>query len=689
MNTIETGQRSLESLLVANRGEIAVRIMRSAKSLGIRTVAVYSEADADAPHVRAADEAICIGPAPVGESYLVAEKILDAARISGASAVHPGYGFLSENADFAEACTGAGLVFVGPSAEAIRVMGNKAEAKRRMIAASVPCVPGYEDANQSDAAFLKAADTIGFPIMVKAAAGGGGRGMRLVADPSELGQAIALARSEAANAFGSGELILERAVLRPRHVEVQVFADGHGNVVHLAERDCSVQRRHQKVVEEAPCPVMTEELRSRMGAAAVEAARAINYCGAGTVEFLLDAEGNFYFLEMNTRLQVEHPVTEMITGRDLVALQIAVAEGAPLGFDQEDVTLTGHAIEVRLYAEDTTAGFLPSTGRVGLWQPCEAEGLRYDAGIQDGQEVSPFYDPMLAKVIAWGPNRETARRRLVAALSDTAVFGLRTNRDFLIRALDNPTFAGGQATTAFIDEEFSAEDLAEPTPTFAQLAVASVLSFMAGNQRAQALATACSAPLQVWSSSSRLVSRYRYAIGESVAGVAVRPVKDEAANAFSFDVSPEGDTPGEELRVRYVGATHNSGTVTLGERRSTLVWQLGGDGFVHFSLGGQTWSLRDLNAWSVGADDEAGGGRVLAPMHGALLEVCVGPGDAVTKGQRLAVLEAMKMQHEICAEVDGRVSEVAAEAGTQVGADDLLLTIEIEDGGEAGSGEPS
>ena len=403
------------SILIANRGEIACRVIRTARALGYRTIAVYSEADAGAPHTQLADEAVCIGPAPVGESYLVAEKILNAAKQSGAEAVHPGYGFLSENAGFARACEDAGLVFIGPTPDAIDLMGNKAEAKRRMIVAGVPCVPGYEGKDQSDEVLLAEADKIGFPVMIKAAAGGGGRGMRLVHAKGDLAGAIRLARSEAENAFGSGELILEKAIIRPRHVEVQVFADTQGNTIYLGERDCSVQRRHQKVVEEAPCPVMTPDLRARMGAAAVEAARSISYRGAGTVEFLLDAKGAFYFLEMNTRLQVEHPVTEEITGLDLVALQIQVAQGEPLGITQDGVRLNGHAIEVRLYAEDPAQGFLPATGPVDLWLPGSGAGIRVDSGIRSGQDISPFYDPMLAKIIAHGETREIARRRLIEA----------------------------------------------------------------------------------------------------------------------------------------------------------------------------------------------------------------------------------------------------------------------------------
>ena len=469
-----------DSVLVANRGEIAVRVIRSAQQQGYRAIAVYSEADADALHVSIADEAVLIGPAPVAESYLDAERILDAARRTGAQAVHPGYGFLSENASFAAACADAGLVFIGPSADAIELMGNKAEAKRRMLDAGVPCIPGYQDTDQSDAALLAAGESIGVPLMVKAAAG---RGMRLVSDLDQLADALAAARSEAENAFGSGELILEKAVVEPRHVEIQVFGDSHGTIVHLGERDCSVQRRHQKVVEESPCPVMTPELRAAMGEAAVNAARSIHYAGAGTVEFLLDASGEFYFLEMNTRLQVEHPVTELVTGLDLVALQLRVAQGYPLDIAQQDVRLDGHAIEVRLYAEDTANDFLPATGRASVWQPPLGEGVRVDHGLLSGQEISPFYDPMIAKIIAWGEDRHTACRRLVRALENTVLFGVENNRRFLLDVLRRPAFVAGEATTAFIEQQFQGSDL-ETLPMEPEIAALAAVLFYRESQSA-------------------------------------------------------------------------------------------------------------------------------------------------------------------------------------------------------------
>ncbi|HEY0137362.1 MAG TPA: acetyl-CoA carboxylase biotin carboxylase subunit, partial [Nannocystis sp.] len=446
---------TFNTILIANRGEIACRIIRSAHALGYRCVAVYSQADADAPHVGLADRAVMIGPPPVRESYLNVERLLAAAVAAGADAVHPGYGFLSENAAFAQACLDAGLVFIGPSPAAIDAMGNKAAAKRAMIAAGVPCIPGFQDSSdeaQQDDHLHAEALKVGFPLLIKAAAGGGGRGMRKVTAESELTAAIRSARSEAASAFGSGELIVERAIVDGRHVEIQVFGDTHGNVIHLGERDCSVQRRHQKVVEESPSPAVDAALRERMGAAAVAAARTIDYVGAGTVEFMLDASGEFYFLEMNTRLQVEHPVTESVTGLDLVELQLRVAAGEPLPLTQEQVQLTGHAIEVRLYAEDPHAGYLPQSGPVHAWQPASGAGVRIDHGIRAGQQISPYYDPMLAKVIAYGRNRDEARRRLVRALEQTVLLGVVHNKQFLADVIAHPVFAAGGATTRFLEQ---------------------------------------------------------------------------------------------------------------------------------------------------------------------------------------------------------------------------------------------
>ncbi len=658
--------RKFNSILVANRGEIAVRVMRTAKSLGYRTIAVYSEADAKALHVAMADEAVLIGAAPVQQSYLDKEKILAAAKATGAEAIHPGYGFLSENADFARACEAAGIVFIGPTAEAIDLMGNKAAAKRRMIAANVPCVPGYEDPDQSDATLIAAAKKIGFPIMVKAAAGGGGRGMRLVQDEKNLVAALGSARSEALNAFGSDELILEKAIIEPRHVELQVFADTHGNVIHLGERDCSVQRRHQKVVEEAPCPVMTEELRARMGQAAVEAARSINYRGAGTVEFLLDAAGEFYFLEMNTRLQVEHPVTELITGLDLVALQIRVAQGETLGIAQEDVRLTGHAIEVRLYAEDTTQDFLPCTGRITRWLPAELDGVRFDSGIGTGQEISPFYDPMIAKVIAYGDSRETARHRLIEALKETVLFGLTTNRGFLIDILAEEKFARGEATTAFIGELFDESRLAAKAPADGEVAMAAVLLYEVERNRAREAAIFVDAELLNWSSASPLISRYIFDAVEEAIDTTVSPQSDG-----SYEVTVRGN----KVTVEVVNRGANRAQLTVDGKRQRVHFDAAEEGIIGLTHEGRTYRLVNRLAFPLGAEATAGSGHVAAPMHGTLLDVFVKPGDSVTVGTRLAVLEAMKMQHDILADIDGEVAEVFAVAANQVSLGDMLFEI--------------
>ena len=439
------------SILVANRGEIAVRVMRTAKALGYRTIAVYSEADAEAPHVAMADEAVCIGPAPVAQSYLDPQKILDAAARTGAGAIHPGYGFLSENSGFARACEAAGLTFIGPRPDAVDIMGNKAEAKRRMISAGVPCVPGYEGEDQADDTFIKAASEIGFPVMVKAAAGGGGRGMRLVDDAGDLPEAIRLARSEAENAFGSGELILEKAIMRPRHVEVQVFADEAGNTIHLGERDCSVQRRHQKVIEEAPCPVMTDELRAKMGAAAVDAAKAISYRGAGTVEFLLGADGEFYFLEMNTRLQVEHPVTEMITGIDLVNEQIRIAAGGSLDMTQDDITFDGHAIECRINAEDPQT-FAPSPGTITYYHPPGGLGVRVDSGVYQGYKIPPYYDSLIGKLIVHGRNRVECMMRLRRCLDEFVVDEIKSTIPLFRNLVENQDIANGQYDIHWLEQ---------------------------------------------------------------------------------------------------------------------------------------------------------------------------------------------------------------------------------------------
>ena len=662
--------KRFNSILIANRGEIACRVIKTAKQLGYRTIAVYSDADAGAPHVQLADDAVRIGPGPVGESYLLAENILAAATTSGAESIHPGYGFLSENSAFAEAVESAGLVFIGPTREAIDVMGNKAESKRRMIEAGVPCVPGYEGHDQTDEALLAEGNKIALPLMVKAAAGGGGRGMRLVQDYAELANAIKLARAEAESAFGSGELILEKAIIQPRHVEIQVFADTFGNTVHLGERDCSVQRRHQKVIEEAPCPIMTPELREQMGQSAIDAAKSVNYRGAGTVEFLLDASGAFYFLEMNTRLQVEHPVTELITGLDLVALQISVAQGEALSITQDDVHLEGHAIEVRLYTEDPSLDFLPASGPVDLWQPADGVGIRIDAGIVSGQDISPFYDPMVAKVIGYGPDRESARLRLIGALKETVLFGTPNNKRFLIQCLEKQCFIDGTATTAFIAEEFSGEDLQVAPPSFADSAVAAVIELAMEHKKLFDRSVLVSASLKNWASASAIISRKQYQFADLTRDLGITPKGLEAYRVFDVG-GVETDVEITVLAIdKHKASLRVDGTILAVTSMSSVKGQL------HCSIEGRDALFKDMIILDGMSDVNVGGGRVTAPMHGLLLEVLVEPGDPVVKGQTLAVLEAMKMHYEIQAEIDGTVAEVSAMAGKQVAVDDVLIEID-------------
>jgi geranyl-CoA carboxylase alpha subunit len=665
---------NFNSILIANRGEIACRVIRTAKKLGYRTVAVYSDADEGAPHVKLADDAVRIGSGPVGESYLVPELILQAAASSGAESIHPGYGFLSENAAFAEAVESAGLVFIGPTREAIDVMGNKAESKRRMIEAGVPCVPGYEGHDQSDKTLIAEGLKIDLPLMVKAAAGGGGRGMRLVHDQADLANAIKIARAEAEGAFGSGELILEKAIIKPRHVEIQVFADTFGNTVHLGERDCSVQRRHQKVIEEAPCPVMTPELREKMGQSAIDAAKSVNYRGAGTVEFLLDDSDFFYFLEMNTRLQVEHPVTELITGLDLVALQISVAQGDSLGLSQADISLEGHAIEVRLYTEDPSQDFLPASGPVDLWAPASGVGVRIDDGISTGQAISPFYDPMVAKVIGYGPTREAARLRLIGALKETVLFGTPSNKDFLIQCLDKQSFIDGAATTAFIGEEFSADDLDAAPVSFLDSAVAATLELCLENKAHFQRSLLVSCELKNWTIASAMVSRKQYQFVDITHDLSISPINSSADTYHVADTAAE-----QSAVIQVISMQDNKAVVLFDGVKLVAQFMQRQRGQIYCSIQGRGAFFKDLIILDGVVDDAEGGGRVIAPMHGLLLEVMVSAGDEVVKGQTLAVLEAMKMHYEILAEVDGTVEEVSAVAGSQVAVDDVLIEIKEND----------
>ncbi len=653
---------NFSKVLIANRGEIACRIARTAHELGYRTVAVFSEADAGALHVLACDEAVGLDGNLAAETYLNIARLIDAARRSGADAVHPGYGFLSENAVFARACAEAGLVFIGPPPEAIDAMGNKAAAKRRMIEAGVPCVPGYQGADQRDSTLIAEARKIGLPVMVKAAAGGGGRGMRLVNAETDLGDAIRTARDEAANAFGSGELILEKAVVEARHVEIQVFADAHGSVVHLGERDCSIQRRHQKVIEEAPSPAVDAALRQRMGAAAIAAARAIGYRGAGTVEFLLGKDGRFYFLEMNTRLQVEHPVTEMITGQDLVAWQLRVAAGEKLPLKQEEIRFEGHAIEARLYAEDPANGFLPQTGTVALWRPASGPGLRTDHGIRDGHAISPYYDPMIAKVVAHGTTRVDACRRLARALEDTVVLGPVTNKHFLVQLLRHPAFLSGDANTSFIDSYFPPAALTPATPTRAHWAVAAGLLYRTVRDRAGPL-------LGGWRNSNPEPTLLRLRAGSTVQEVRLAP----AAGGGLKTIVGDADV------LIHIGR-HEDGRVRFAIEG---VWRTAhaqvADGSWLIELGGLAFAIADVTHDAPEGADAAGDGTLRAPMDGRIVVVKVATGDAVVRGQTLMVLEAMKMQHQIRAASDGTVASLPVKEGEQVAARTVLATLTPSD----------
>ena len=656
------------TILIANRGEIACRIMRTAKAMGYRTAAVYSEADADALHVRKADVATCVGPAEARASYLNAGAIIAAARSLGADAIHPGYGFLSENADFARACSLAGLVFIGPSPEAIAAMGNKAVAKRRMLQAGVPCVPGYHGGEQSDAALAREAERLGFPLMVKAAAGGGGRGMRLVPTRAELPAALAAARSEAAGAFASGELILERAIAGARHVEIQVLADHHGSMIHLGERDCSVQRRHQKVLEEAPSPAVTPEQRARMGAAALAAARAIGYTSAGTVEWLVGADGAFYFLEMNTRLQVEHPVTEMITGIDLVALQIRIAAGERLPFGQEEVRYSGHAIEARLNAEAPHANFLPQSGKLAAWRAPRGAGIRVDHGLGPNQVVSPCYDPLLAKIIAHGATREEARRRLICALGETVALGIATNRAFLIDCLHHPEFVRGEATTGFIARHF--RRVAAPTLDAATLSTAAALWF---EESARAFGHA---PARA--SSSRAAIAWPLVL-DAGAGPTPCTVTVCAPGSYAvtmseatraIEVFARGDD-GRQLGIRTDGKEQGGHAVFAGDE-------------LHLALGDRDLAVREtLHAARAPAPSPAAETELRSPMNGKVVLVLVAEGQPVEKGQRLVIVEAMKMQHEMTAGCNGTIERVAVKPGDQVANRQLLIELKKAPGTEA------
>lgn len=650
----------IQKLLIANRGEIACRIIHTCRRLGIRTVAVYSDADAQSLHVQIADEAVHIGASPAPESYLVIGKLIGAAGRSGAEAIHPGFGFLAENADFARACRDAGLIFIGPTPEAIDSMGSKRAAKDLAIAAGVPTIPGYNDPDQSDERLLTEAEHIGFPLMVKAAAGGGGKGMRLVAEFSQVQDALNSARREAKQAFGSDELILERALIQPRHIEIQVIGDHFGNIIHLGERECSIQRRHQKVVEECPSPIMTLELRQQIGADAVEAARAVNYTNAGTVEFLLDSDGQHYFLEMNTRLQVEHPVTEFVTGLDLVEWQIRIAEGEPLPLRQQDVALHGHAIEVRLYAENPANGFLPVTGEIHLWHEPSGEGIRVDSGLKQQDSVSIYYDPMLAKIIAYGENRALAARRLIHALESTTLLGLTGNREFLRDILRHPAFQSGDLSTSFLERHFSNWTLPLGNHTDALIAV-TILQAMHQPQ--------LESNAGYWRNNPNFPERYCYSVSGEEINVSLIPARK---NMFKVNLSPDHtymvviEMVDDHTLILSIDGYRQTFTFASAKNRW---WVKTRDGVVELD------ALPRLPAPKSAAD---AGGSLRAPMPGAVTQVLVTVGERVEKGQPLLKLEAMKMEHTIYTAATGIVEAIYFQPGDTVEADVQLVKITEE-----------
>ncbi|RAG86736.1 acetyl/propionyl-CoA carboxylase subunit alpha [Streptacidiphilus pinicola] len=678
-----------ESVLVANRGEIAVRVIRTLKRLGVRSVAVHSAADAAAPHVRAADTAVLI------DSYLDGAELVAAARRAGAQAVHPGYGFLAENTGFARACAEAGLVFIGPPAGAIELMGDKINAKEAVKAAGVPVVPGSSGDDLDDAALIAAAAEIGFPVLLKPSAGGGGKGMRLVREADRLPEEIAAARREARTSFGDDTLLLERWIDRPRHIEIQILADAHGNVVHLGERECSLQRRHQKLIEEAPSVLLDEATRAEMGAAAVRAAKSCGYTGAGTVEFIVPGAdpSSHFFMEMNTRLQVEHPVTELVTGLDLVEWQLRVAAGEVLPFAQADVTLTGHAVEARICAEDPSRGFLPSGGQVLLLQEPDGEGIRVDSGLAPGLVVGSTYDPMVSKVIAYGPDRDTALRRLRAALAQTVVLGVVTNAGYLRRLISHPDVVAGRLDTGLVERhpeltlvptgDIGQAGTAQPVDNFPLLAAALL--------RQLALAPTTAADGAGWTDPFARPTGWRIGGTPAWAGhhlrlpgadpvlVRVRPVRG-AEGAYEVRI---GDSEILRAEARAETAPGGAGRLAVTVDGVTHAFACGVDGAAHGD--GTVWLSRDGDSWACHAHDPlaelalggagAQGGTLTAPMPGTVTLVKASVGDPVKRGQAVLVLEAMKMEHVITAPHDGTVAQLKVVPGVTVAMDDLLAVI--------------
>ncbi|MFF5592342.1 acetyl/propionyl/methylcrotonyl-CoA carboxylase subunit alpha [Streptomyces althioticus] len=670
-----------DTVLVANRGEIAVRVERTLRSLGVRSVAVYSDADADARHVREADTAVRIGPAPAAESYLSADRLLEAAARTGARAVHPGYGFLAENAEFARACEAAGLAFIGPPADAIALMGDKIRAKETVKAAGVPVVPGSSGSGLTDGQLVDAAREIGMPVLLKPSAGGGGKGMRLVRDEARLAEEIAAARREARASFGDDTLLVERWIDRPRHIEIQVLADGHGNVVHLGERECSLQRRHQKIVEEAPSVLLDEATRAAMGEAAVQAARSCGYRGAGTVEFIVPGgdPSRYYFMEMNTRLQVEHPVTELVTGLDLVEWQLRVAAGERLPFGQDDVRLTGHAVEARLCAEDPARGFLPSGGTVLRLREPEGDGVRTDSGLTEGTEVGSLYDPMLSKVIAYGPDRATALRKLRAALAGTVTLGVQTNAGFLRRLLAHPAVVSGDLDTGLVERE--ADSLVGGEVPAEVYAAAALL-------RQAALEPAAASG---WRDPFDAADGWRMGGGRAWTA---HPLRVAGHDPVTVRVRATADG-GTELLLPGADTPLRASAGPLEGHRFTCAL----DGVAHTfaALPDGSWLGRDGDAWQVRDHDpvaasltragQAGADSLTAPMPGTVTVVKVAVGDEVDAGQSLLVVEAMKMEHVISAPHAGTVTELDVSPGTTVAMDQVLAVIAPVETAEPAEGE--
>jgi len=665
-----------EKILIANRGEIACRVIKTARRMGIRTVAVYSEADANARHVRLADEAVLIGPAAAKESYLVIERIIAAAQQTGAQAIHPGYGFLSENEDFCDACERAGIVFIGPPVSAIRAMGSKSEAKKLMEKAGVPLTPGYHGDNQEPPFLHEQADRIGYPVLIKAAAGGGGKGMRLVERSDDFEAALASCKREAASSFGDEHVLVEKYVTRPRHIEIQVFGDTHGNCVYLFERDCSVQRRHQKVLEEAPAPGMTPERRAAMGKAAVDAAKAVGYVGAGTVEFIANQDGTFYFMEMNTRLQVEHPVTEMITGLDLVEWQLRVASGEPLPLAQEQLEIRGHALEARIYAEDPAKGFLPSTGKLlHLAPPAEGLHVRVDTGVEEGDEISPFYDPMIAKLIVWDESREQALARMLQALADYRVVGVANNIEFLSRLTACPAFAGADLDTGLIEREKAyLFPEGETTPDAVWL-VAALGELLREATWAEEAARRGADPVSPWHARDgwRLNATANrgliFRLGELQKTVQVAYRGDRytlTVDGKSAEARGRVNERGR-LRVELDGTRMDATVITAGRMR-------------HVFLHGRSWQLANVDPLHFSGEGGGAEGGLLAPMPGKVIALLAEAGAKVAKGAPLLILEAMKMEHTINAPAAGTVKAFRFAVGDQVGDGAELVEFEPEKG---------